>query len=139
LELLPRNNPAHLSMRKTGAILLARSWNEAISFVNRFAPEHLSVPEPAPALLKQIHSTGTIFAGPFSAQPLGDYATGSNHVLPTGGWARRRGGLSVSDFVKQITVQAITGAGLRRLADDVKTMARAEGLAAHANAVEMRR
>jgi histidinol dehydrogenase len=139
LELLPRNNPAHLSMRKTGAILLARSWNEAISFVNRFAPEHLSVPEPAPALLKQIHSAGTIFAGPFSAQPFGDYATGSNHVLPTGGWARRRGGLSVSDFVKQITVQNITGAGLRRLAGDVKTMARAEGLAAHANAVEMRR
>jgi histidinol dehydrogenase len=139
LELLPRNNPAHLSMRRTGAILLARSWNEAISFVNRFAPEHLSVPEPAPALLKQIQSAGTIFAGPFSAQPFGDYATGSNHVLPTGGWARRRGGLSVSDFVKQITVQAITGAGLRRLAGDVKTMARAEGLAAHAHALEMRR
>jgi histidinol dehydrogenase len=139
LELLPRNNPAHLSMRRTGAILLARSWNEAILFVNRFAPEHLSVPEPAPALLKQIHSAGTIFAGAFSAQPLGDYATGSNHVLPTGGWARRRGGLSVSDFVKQITVQAITGAGLRRLAGDVKTMARAEGLAAHANALEMHR
>jgi histidinol dehydrogenase len=139
LKLLPRNNPAHMSMRNTGAILLSPSWNDAIAFVNRFAPEHLSLPEPSSALVGQIRSAGTVFAGPLSAQSFGDYASGSNHVLPTGGWARRRGGLSVTDFAKQITVQQISSAGFRRLADDVQTMARAEGLLAHANAVEVRR
>jgi histidinol dehydrogenase len=139
LKLLPRDNPAHMSMSNTGAILLARTWNDAVAFVNRFAPEHLSLPEPSSVLLKQIHSAGTVFAGPLSAQPFGDYATGSNHVLPTGGWARRRGGLSVTDFVKQITVQQISNAGFRRLAGDVQTMSHAEGLLAHANAVEVRR
>ncbi len=139
LKVLPRSNPAHISMRNTGAILLARTWSDAIAFVNRFAPEHLSLPEPSLALLRQIRCAGTVFAGPLSAQPFGDYATGSNHVLPTGGWARRRGGLSVIDFVKQITVQNITSAGLARLANDVQTMARAEGLLAHANAIEARR
>jgi histidinol dehydrogenase len=139
LKLLPGSNPAHTSSEKTGAILLARDWDEGIAFVNRFAPEHLSLPESSPALLKKIRSSGTIFTGHLSAQPFGDYASGSNHVLPTGGWARRRGGLSANDFVKQITVQSVGPAGYRRLARDVKIMARAEGLLAHANAVEVRK
>jgi histidinol dehydrogenase len=139
LEYLPPNNPAHCSCQSTGAILLARSWDDAIDFVNRFAPEHLSLPESSSALLKKIHSSGTIFVGPLSAQPFGDYASGSNHVLPTGGWARRRGGLSVGDFVKHISVQSIDRNGFRRLAADVQTMARAEGLLAHANAIEVRK
>jgi len=136
---LPATNPAHLSCRSTGAILLTKTWREAIAFVNRFAPEHLSLPETSPALLKQIRSAGTIFVGPLSAQSFGDYASGSNHVLPTGGWARRRGGLSIHDFVKQISVQTIARAGYLRLASDVQTLARAEGLLAHANAVEVRK
>jgi len=136
---LPPTNPARISTEKTGAILLARTWDEGIAFVNRFAPEHLSLPEGSPALLKKIRASGTIFVGHLSAQPFGDYASGSNHVLPTGGWARRRGGLSASDFVKQISVQSISRAGYRRLAGDVQIMARAEGLLAHANAVEVRK
>ena len=139
LQALPSTNLARISAEKTGAILLAPSWTDAIAFVNRFAPEHLSLPESSPSLLKNIHASGTIFVGHLSAQPFGDYASGSNHVLPTGGWARRRGGLSASDFVKQISVQSISSAGYRRLARDVQVMARAEGLLAHANAVEVRK
>jgi histidinol dehydrogenase len=139
LELLPRTNFARVSIEKTGAILVGRTWDECIAFVNRFAPEHLSLPESSPALLKKISSAGTIFMGHLSAQPFGDYASGSNHVLPTGGWARRRGGLSANDFVKQISVQTIRPAGYRRLAGDVQTLARAEGLLAHSNAVEVRK
>lgn len=139
LASLPETNPGHVSCEITGAILLARTWEEAVAFVNRFAPEHLSLPEYSPALLESISASGTVFVGPLSAQPFGDYATGSNHVLPTGGWTRRRGGLSANDFVKQITVQSVTPAGYRRLARDVQIMARAEGLLAHANAVEVRK
>ncbi len=139
LELLPRSNPARTSTVKCGAILLARTWEEGISFVNRFAPEHLSLPEGSQALVEQIHSAGTIFVGNLSAQPFGDYASGSNHVLPTGAWARRRGGLSATEFVKQINLQSIRPEGYRRLADDVQILARAEGLLAHANAVEVRK
>ena len=139
LQALPSTNPARISAEKTGAILLAPSWSDAIAFVNRFAPEHLSLPESSPSLLKNIHASGTIFVGRLSAQPFGDYASGSNHVLPTGGWARRRGGLSASDFVKQISVQSVSSAGYRRLARHVQIMARAEGLLAHAHAVEVRK
>jgi len=139
LNLLPRNNPAYASCQKTGAILLARSWKQAIDFVNRFAPEHLSLTEDSLSLLKKIRSSGTVFLGPFAAQPFGDYASGSNHVLPTGGWARRRGGLAILDFVKQISVQRIDRNGYGRLASHVQILARAEGLLAHANAVEVRR
>jgi len=96
------------------------------------------LPESTPALLERIRSAGTIFAGDLSAQPFGDYASGSNHVLPTGGWARRRGGLSATEFVKQISVQTVRIAGYQRLAADVQVLARAEGLGAHAHAVRVR-
>jgi len=139
LASLPRENPAQHSIRKTGAIVVAKSMDNACDFVNRLAPEHLSLPHDGPKLLKQIHSAGTVFLGPLSAQPFGDYASGSNHVLPTGGWARRRGGLSAVDFVKCISVQSIDRAGYRALAGDVQVLACAEGLLAHSNAVEVRR
>jgi histidinol dehydrogenase len=139
LRTLRGNNPAQISAAKTGAILLAPTWDAAVDFVNRFAPEHLSLPEADAATLQRITASGTIFVGPLSAQPFGDYASGSNHVLPTGGWARRRGGLSAGDFVKRISVQTIEAAGFERLADDVQTLARAEGLHAHSNAIEVRR
>jgi len=139
LKGLPKTNPAQQSIRKTGAILVARSLEHACEFVNRFAPEHLSLPSDGEKLLGGIRSSGTIFLGPLSAQPFGDYASGSNHVLPTGGWARRRGGLSAGDFVKCISVQKIDTAGVRSLAGDVERLAHAEGLLAHARAVEVRR
>jgi len=139
LAKLPADNPAHASMRKTGALLLAPSIEAACDFSNRFAPEHLSLPSNAEALLRRIIAAGTIFLGPWGAQPLGDYISGSNHVLPTGGWARMRGGLSAADFVKCITVQTIARSGFKRLASDAVTLARAEGLLAHANAIEVRR
>jgi histidinol dehydrogenase len=98
----------------------------------------LSLPRNPAALLKKINACGTIFFGPWGAQPLGDYISGSNHVLPTGGWGRMRGGLSSADFVKCISVQSIDGAGFQGLADDAIKLARAEGLLAHARAVEVR-
>ena len=130
---------ARVSTEHSGAILVADSLDQACEFVNRFAPEHLSLPENAQVLLRKIRSAGTVFLGPWGAQPMGDYATGSNHVLPTGGWARKRGGLSSADFVKCISVQTITRNGFLQLADTVETLAESEGLMAHRNAVRVRR
>jgi histidinol dehydrogenase len=130
---------ANISTRVAGAILVADSLNHACEFINRFAPEHLSLPADAEKLLRNIRCSGTMFLGPWAAQALGDYATGSNHVLPTGGYARARGGLSTADFVKCISVQAITRDGFLRLADTVEILAESEGLMAHRNAVRVRR
>jgi histidinol dehydrogenase len=130
---------ANLSTGLVGAILVAKSLQDACKFINRFAPEHLSLPSGETELLKQIRAAGTIFLGPWAAQPLGDYVSGSNHILPTAGWARRRGGLSTADFVKCISVQTISRKGFLRLADSAETLAEAEGLLAHRNAVGIRR
>ena len=139
LRALAADNPARESIRWTGAILVAASTAAACEFVNRFAPEHLSLPTQAESRLRWIRSSGTVFVGPWSAQPLGDYISGSNHVLPTAGWARRRGGLSAADFVKCITVQEISRNGFARLAEGAETFASAENLPAHFNAVRIRR
>jgi histidinol dehydrogenase len=139
LQQLPPTSPAQISMKRMGAILVAPSLRAACEFVNRFAPEHLSLPGNGDALLRKIHATGTVFLGPWGAQPLGDYASGSNHVLPTGGWGRKRGGLSSADFVKCISVQTIGRRGFERLAGTAETLAASEGLMAHRNAVRVRR
>src|ERR1700681_2245996 len=139
LRALPKDNLAQQSAVRSGAILLASSMEGASEFVNQFAPEHLSLPQESDDLLQRIQAAGTVFLGPWSAQPFGDYASGSNHVLPTAGWARARGGLSTADFVKCISVQHISETGFARLAQDVQILARAEGLLAHANAIEVRR
>jgi histidinol dehydrogenase len=135
---LPRTNLARRSLAANGAILVARGIEAAARFVNQFAPEHLSLvfKKAAPAGL--IESAGSIFGGPYSAQTFGDYATGTNHVLPTGGVARTRGGLSTADFVKCISVQEVSRAGVKRLAPVAVELARAEGLEAHARSVEVR-
>jgi histidinol dehydrogenase len=130
---------ANLSTGLVGAILVAKSLEDACKFINRFAPEHLSLPSDETELLQQIRAAGTIFLGPWAAQPLGDYVSGSSHVLPTAGWARCRGGLSAADFVKCISVQSISRKGFLRLADAAETLAEAEGLLAHRNAVRIRR
>jgi histidinol dehydrogenase len=136
---LQKTNPAQQSSVRSGAILLAPSLERACEFVNRFAPEHLSLPQNNNDLLQKVQAAGTVFLGPWSAQPFGDYASGSNHVLPTAGWARARGGLSTADFVKCISLQHINETGFARLGQDVQNLARAEGLLAHANAIEVRR
>ena len=130
---------ARVSTWDAGAILVADSLSHACEFVNRFAPEHLSLVGSAKSLLEKIHSVGTIYLGEWGTQPLGDYATGSNHVLPTNGWARKRGGLSAADFVKCFTVQTISRGGFKRLAPIVETLAESEGLPAHRNAVRVHR
>ena len=139
LQSLPRENPAHHSLVTSCAILLAPSLASACNFINRFAPEHLGLPWKPHELLAKIHSAGTIFLGPWAAQPLGDYISGSNHVLPTAGWARRRGGLSSADFVKCVSVQEISRKGFLRVATGAEELARSESLLAHENAVKIRR
>ena len=113
-----------------------RSLEEAIEISNRMAPEHLSIPDRE--LLAQVRHAGSVFVGPYSPEAAGDYASGPNHVLPTSGAARQRGGLAVTDFLKVISVQQLSPKALRRLAPAVTTLARAEGLEAHARSVEVR-
>jgi histidinol dehydrogenase len=138
LTQLPESNLARRSLTKNGAVLIARNVSGAAGFINRFAPEHLSLPGITGTLVDQFDSAGSIFLGPWSAQAFGDYATGTNHVLPTGGVARARGGLSTADFVRCISVQEVSKAGLERLAPVVAEFAKAEGLAAHGRSVEVR-
>ena len=124
------------SLAANGAIIVARTEHEAMDLANRFAPEHLVVDRES--LARRPLVAGAVFVGDFSAQAAGDYATGSNHVLPTGGAARFRGGLNAADFVRVMAVQRVTRAGLARLADTILPLARAEGLQAHAESVELR-
>jgi len=124
------------SIARNSAIVVVRSLEEAVEISNRFAPEHLSIPDAR--LLGAIEHAGSVFIGPFSPEAAGDYASGPNHVLPTSGAARVRGGLAVTDFVKVISVQQLSQRGLARLEPAIVTLARAEGLEAHARSVEVR-
>ena len=133
---LPTAAVARKSIARNSAVVLVRSLHEAVEISNRFAPEHLSIPDAA--LLPGIRHAGSVFVGPYSPEAAGDYVSGPNHVLPTGGAARVRGGLSVTDFVKVISVQELSAAALARLAPYITTLARAEGLEAHARSVEVR-
>jgi len=135
---LPLGN-ATFSTHFSGAIVITETTDEAFAFINRLAPEHLSLPDRPDEMMKRVRAAGTVFLGALAAQPLGDFASGSNHVLPTGGWAKRRGGLSAADFVKCISVQNVSAKGFAKLAEDVVTLAKAEGLHAHAKAIEVRR
>jgi histidinol dehydrogenase len=129
---------AQESLAGQGCIILTGDLGEAAEFVNRLAPEHLTLLEDAEGLLDRIQSAGSIFLGAYSPVAAGDYASGTNHILPTSGAARLRGGLSVADFVKCISVQQITRKGLSRLRQSIVTLARTEGLKAHAQSVEVR-
>jgi histidinol dehydrogenase len=124
------------SIRANGAVIVTRNANDAMALANRFAPEHLVVDREA--LARRPLTAGAVFIGPYTAQAAGDYATGSNHVLPTSGAARFRGGLSAADFVRVMSVQRVTRAGLARLAPTILPLARAEGLEAHAESIEVR-
>ncbi len=133
---LARGNPiAQQALQGHGAVLLATSPTQALDWTNRIAPEHLTTTREK---LPGIVSAGSIFLGDYSGQAAGDYGSGPNHVLPTGGVARVRGGLSVLDFVKVVTVQEVSRAGLRKLAPSILSLAKAEGLRAHARSIELR-
>ncbi len=129
------NQTAQRSLQKRGAILLAASRQQAQQWANILAPEHITV---GPEDLAAIQNAGSIFVGDYSAQAAGDYASGPNHVLPTSAQARFRGGLSVMDFVKIVTVQKVSASGLRKLAPTISCLADAEGLPAHAASVRLR-
>jgi histidinol dehydrogenase len=137
LATLPTAAVARKSIDRNSAIILVESDGEAVELSNRFAPEHLSLHDPQ--LLPGIRHAGSVFLGPYSPEAAGDYASGPNHVLPTSGVARLRGGLSAADYVKVISVQKLSGPALRRLEPAITTLARAEGLEAHARSVEVRR
>ena len=136
LATLPTASVARQSIARNSAVVLVASLEQAVEIANRFAPEHLSIPDAA--LLPGIRHAGSVFVGPYSPEAAGDYASGPNHVLPTGGAARIRGGLSVTDFLKVISVQELSAAALARLSPAITTLARAEGLEAHARSVEVR-
>ena len=129
------NSIARKSLQQQGAILLANSREQAREWANTLAPEHITVPRED---LPYIRNAGSIFVGDYSPQAAGDYASGPNHVLPTSGQARFRGGLSVLDFVKLVTVQELTRDGLKQIGKTVETLAQIEGLPAHAASISVR-
>jgi histidinol dehydrogenase len=126
------------ALSRQGAIILTRDLAEAAELANRLAPEHLMLLNDATKLLDRMQSAGSIFLGSYSPVAAGDYASGTNHILPTGGAARLRGGLSAMDFVKTISVQQLSRRGLGRLRRAIVTLANTEGLKAHAYSVETR-
>jgi histidinol dehydrogenase len=132
-----RANPiAALSLARNGVAIVAASVDEARSITNLLAGEHLSVDDPRD--LGWVRHAGSVFVGRYSPQPMGDYVSGPNHTLPTGGQARLRGGLSVHDYLKLITVQQYTAEGLAALAPPAIELAEAEGLSGHAEAIRAR-
>jgi histidinol dehydrogenase len=137
LATLPTEPTARKAIDKNSAIILVASDEEAVELSNRFAPEHLSLHDAK--LLAGVRHAGSVFLGPTSPEAAGDYASGPNHVLPTSGAARLRGGLSAADYVKVISVQQLSAQALARLSPAITTLARAEGLEAHARSVEVRR
>jgi len=133
---LPRKEILDSSLARYSCILIARDMDQAIDFVNEYAPEHLEIMTEDPyATLKMIRNAGSIFLGPFSPISAGDYASGTNHVLPTGQSARMFSGLSIDDFIKKPTFQYLSKEGLSLLRDAVVTLAEAEGLPLHAQAI----
>jgi histidinol dehydrogenase len=131
-----RTNPiAAKSLALRGAILLVDSLDAAVAISNRIAPEHLTLPA---ALAPAVQNAGSVFLDEFTPQSAGDYVSGPNHVLPTGAMARVRGGLSVLDFVRIISCQEISRAGIRRIAPPGIALAEAEGLHGHAESLRVR-
>jgi histidinol dehydrogenase len=127
------------ALRNHGRVVLAPSLDAAIDFVNAYGPEHLSIDVPAlEETVAAIRNAGSVFVGEWAPESAGDYATGANHVLPTGGLARASGALSVESYGKFIQVQRVDEAGLASIRHTIATLAEAEGLLAHRDAVEIR-
>lgn len=136
LETLPTTATARVAIAKNSAVIVVSGDEEALELSNRFAPEHLSIHDAR--LLAGVRHAGSVFVGAYSPEAAGDYASGPNHVLPTSGAARLRGGLSAADYVKVISVQKLSRAALKKLTPAITTLARAEGLEAHARSAEIR-
>ncbi|HEY1678499.1 MAG TPA: histidinol dehydrogenase [Candidatus Sulfotelmatobacter sp.] len=134
-QLSKKNQTAQKSLARNGAVLIAVSREQALEWANQLAPEHLTIDQKD---LPLVRNAGSVFVGDYSAQAAGDYASGPNHVLPTAGQARFRGGLSVLDFVKITTVQELSRAELCRMAPAIESLAAAEGLSAHGNSIRVR-
>jgi len=136
LESLSTRKIAEQSIKNNSAVIICPTIDQAFEFINTLAPEHLSIEEQE--WLNKVQNAGSIFIGAYSTEAAGDYASGPNHVLPTSGVAAVRGGLSATDFVKVISVQQLSPQALKNLAPSVTTLARAEGLEAHARSIEVR-
>lgn len=139
LEENPRVAIARRALIKYGRVIVTANLGQAIDFANDYAPEHLELLVKSPKqVLKRVRNAGAIFIGPYSPVAAGDFAVGPNHILPTGGAARRRSGLSVLDFVRLPTLQALTKRGLKRVAATAERLAKAEGLLGHAKSIKER-
>ena len=139
IELLPRKTIAAAAIQNSTAILV-KTIDEGVEILNEYAPEHLIIAtNDAEAVAQRIVNAGSVFIGNFSCESAGDYASGTNHTLPTGGAARSYSGVSIASFTKTITFQRLTADGIRNLGPTIETMAAAEGLDAHKNAVAIRR
>jgi histidinol dehydrogenase len=138
LDALPRHELARQSIQNSHAILV-QNLEEAMVWANAYAPEHLilAVSDPG-ALCRRVQNAGSVFLGHYTPESAGDYASGTNHTLPTSGYARASAGVSLDSFLKKITFQQISADGLEKLASTITTMARAEGLEAHARAIDIR-
>ena len=135
---LPRKKFALQSLENSKAIVV-NNISEAIELVNEYAAEHLIIScKDDEAIAEKITNAGSVFLGNYSPESAGDYASGTNHTLPTNGFARAYSGVSIDSFVKKITYQKLTEEGLKNIGKTVEVMAKAEGLDAHANAVSVR-
>jgi histidinol dehydrogenase len=138
LERLPRKSIAQEALRNSLGIVLESAQSQ-IDFINQYAPEHLILnASGCDVIADQIVNAGSIFLGPYSPESVGDYASGTNHTLPTAGYAKAYGGVSLESFIKYITIQKLSPNGLANIADTVIAMAEAEQLQGHANAVKVR-
>lgn len=138
LAVLPRKEFAAVALRSSKAILV-ESLEEGMAILNEYAPEHLIINTAnAAEMAEQVVNAGSVFLGPYSPESVGDYASGTNHTLPTNGFAKAYSGVSVDSFLKKITFQQLTREGLENIGPAVQEMAMAEGLQAHASAVAIR-
>ena len=138
LDMLPRKDVAVRALENS-RILVIPSLDTQVEFVNCYAPEHLIISMSEPwAVAERITASGSVFIGNYTPESAGDYASGTNHTLPTSGWARSMSGVNLDSFVRKITYQEITAEGIRALGKTIVTMAQAEGLDAHANAALIR-
>ena len=136
---LSRQHYIHEALERYSAIVVTESLEESIAFTNEYAPEHLELLSPRPEMiLDRIHNAGSVFLGYFNPVAAGDYASGVNHILPTGTWARRSSAVAVWTFMKRVQYSNLTAAGLKRLQPIVQTIADVEGLDAHRRSVDIR-
>jgi histidinol dehydrogenase len=139
LPTLPTAQRIHAALERYGMILVTEDLEACIRFTNRYAPEHLEIMTTDPwAVSTHITNAGSIFLGPYSPVTMGDYLSGTNHVIPTGGYARMFSPLSVDEFVKKLEIQELTRQGLQSLQQPLRALTTAEGFAAHQHAVDIR-